>query len=101
MDKNMNVTDEVVETFDANETDVVEVDHSNAKAVAIGAVAATAVTASIYGLYKLGGKVVAKVKRAKLKKQAEDEIAKAQAFESYDDQVAEIHRDIDEEFEEN
>ena len=96
-----NVNDVVVETFDANETDVVEVDHSNAKAVAIGAVAATAVTASIYGLYKLGGKVVAKVKRAKLKKQAEDEIAKAQAFESYDDQVAEIHRDIDEEFEEN
>ena len=96
-----NVNDVVVETFDANETDVVEVDHSNAKAVAIGAVAATAVTASIYGLYKLGGKVVAKVKRAKLKKQAENEIAKAQAFESYDDQVAEIHRDIDEEFEEN
>ena len=96
MDDNMNVTDEVVKTFDANETDVVEVDHSNAKAVAIGAVAATAVTAGIYGLYKLGGKVVAKVKRAKLKKQAEDEIARAQAFESYDEQVAEFHDETSE-----
>lgn len=91
-----NVNDVVVETFDANETDVVEVDHSNAKAVAIGAVAATAVTAGIYGLYKLGGKVVAKVKRAKLKKQAEDEIARAQAFESYDEQVAEFHDETSE-----
>lgn len=97
MEENMTNNDEViVETFGANETDVVEVDHSNAKAVAIGAVAATAVTASIYGLYKLGGKVVAKVKRAKLKKQAEDEIARARAFESYDEQVEAFHEEISE-----
>lgn len=90
MDENMN-TNEVVETYDATETEVVNVDHSDAKAVAIGAVAATAVTAGIYGLYKLGGKVVAKVKTAKAKKQAEEEIAKTQAFKSYDEQVAEFH----------
>ena len=90
MEENMMTNDEVI----VETGDVVEVDHnSDVKAVAIGAVAATAVTASIYGLYKLGGKVVAKVKRAKLKKQAEEEIEKARAFESYDEQVGEIHRE--------
>lgn len=94
MEENMN-TNEVVETYDATETDVVNVDHSDVKAIAIGAAAATAVTAGIYGLYKLGGKVVAKVKRARAKKQAEEEIAKAQAFESYDEAVQEIHGEME------
>lgn len=94
MEENMN-TNEVVETYDATETDVVNVDHSDVKAIAIGAFVATTVTAGAYGLYKLGGKIVAKAKRAKAKKQAEKEIAKAQAFESYDEAVQEIHDEME------
>ena len=92
MEENMN--NEVVETYDVSDTEVVEVDNnSDAKAIAIGAVAATAVTAGIYGLYKLGGKVVAKVKKSRIKKQAEAEIAQAFEFESYDEAVEEFHKE--------
>lgn len=97
MEENMvNNDNEIVETFGANETEVVKVDHSSEKAVVIGAVVATAVTAGLYGLSKLGEKVAAKLKRIKLKKEAEDEIARARAFESYDEQVAEFHDETSE-----
>ena len=93
MEENMN-TNEVVETYDTTETDVVEV-HSNAKPVIIGAAVATTVTACLYGAYRLGGRIAAKVKRNRLKKEAEDEIARARAFESYDETVQEIHGEME------
>lgn len=78
---------ETEETYDLCESD----DSGNAKAVVIGAAAAAVVTAGIYGGYKLVGKAKAAWQRRKLRKQAEEEIAKAEAFNSYDEAVAEIH----------
>lgn len=77
------------ETYDLCETD----DAGNVKAVAIGATAAAIVTAGIYGGYKLVGKAKAAWKRHKLKKQAEEEIAQAEAFEDYDQAVDRIHEE--------
>lgn len=87
-------TDDVVETeetYDLCEND----DSGNAKAVVIGAAAAAVVTAGIYGGYKLVGKAKAAWQRRKLRKQAEEEIAKAEAFNSYDEAVAEIHENME------
>ena len=101
MEENMNnaTVDEVVETFDG---DIVEVDHSDLKAVGVGAAVATVTTVGIIAAKKfVVDPAVGWFKRRALKKQAEAEIAQARASMSYDEQVAEIHRDIDEEFEEN
>ena len=95
MDENMNV--EVMETEVEDNNDVYEIEESSgngdAKAVVIGATAAAVVTAGIYGAYKLAGKAKAAWDRHKLKKQAEQEIAQAQAFDNYDAAVDKIHEE--------
>lgn len=90
MMENTEVTeDQDVEVYDLSESN----DSGEAKAVVIGAAAAVVVTAGIYGGYKLVGKAKAAWRRHKLKKQAEQEIAQAEAFEAYDDAVAKIHEE--------
>ena len=92
--ENVDVTE-----VDQNENECYDLCESNdsgeAKAVVIGAAAAAVVTAGIYGGYKLAGKAKAAWKRHKLKKQAEEEIAQAQAFDNYDAAVNEIHEQME------
>lgn len=93
---NENEMNEVMETEEVAVNDEVydlADDSGNAKAVAIGATAALVTTAGIYGAYKLGVKAKAAWDRRKLKKQAEEEIQQAKAFDSYDQAVSEIHEE--------
>lgn len=99
---NENEMNEVMENENVTEVDQNECydlceseDSGNAKAVVIGAAAAAVVTAGIYGGYKLVGKAKAAWRRRKLRKQAEEEIAQAQAFDNYDAAVNEIHEQME------
>ena len=93
MEESMNTTvdEAIVETFDG---DVIEADHSDLKAVGVGAAVATVTTVGIIAAKKfVVDPAVGWFKRRKLKKQAEAEIEAARASMSYEEQVAEIHRD--------
>ena len=97
MEENMNNVESTENEVQETEVyDLVEEDSSgDAKAVAIGAIAAAVVTASIYGGYKLVGKAKAAWNRRKLKKQAEEEIERAKAFDEYEEAVEAIHNETD------
>lgn len=89
MDENMN-NNEVIEAADQI---VEESDGLNGKDVAVLGAGVALVAAAGYGIYQLGKKAKAAIKRHKLVKQAKQEIEDDDSFEDFEDgnEEEEIH----------
>lgn len=76
------------EVIEAADQIVEESDGLNGKDVAVLGAGIAIVTAAGYGIYQLGKKAKAAIKRRKLVKEAKQEI---DGFEEFDDEDVEIH----------
>lgn len=87
MDNENNMNTEVIEAADQI---VEESDGMSGKDVAVLGAGVALVAAAGYGIYQLGKKAKAAIKRRKLVKQAEQEIEDDDSFEDFEDEE-EIH----------
>ena len=84
------MNEEMTNVVEAADEIIESTDSINVKEVGCLSLMAVGVAAIGYGIFKGSKAIVSKIKRNKLKKEAEREIDEADSFEDFDEEVHEI-----------